>query len=239
MGPGEIAVRSLAKRRLATTGPFARQEGRTIQTPSFRVSLTSYDLSEPVSFSAGVGYNHLVHVVSGPGQRIFAQAKNLSFASRPLPWGLVSFLPSEMPATFKASAGGLRVCHLRIPQEKVEALLGSRVAWRFETMAPFVSVRLRSVLVAMQQLETECLKPGAAHQSYVEAIGTAIVIDLCRRFANTSDVGGGGSKLVPWQLRRIEEYARDAACTGQTSVADFAALCGVSASHLARRVACR
>jgi AraC family transcriptional regulator len=215
--------------------PMARPEGRTIQTPGFRVSLTSYDLSEGVVFSPGAEHNHLVHVVSGPGQKIVGQARSLAFGSRPMPLGVASFLPVEMPASFRATPGELRVCHLRFTQDKVEQLIGSRVTWRFETMAPFVSLRLRAVLVAMQQLETECLKLGVAQQAYVDAVGTAIVIDLCRRFANTSEAEcGAGGKLAPWQLRRIEEYARDAVCAGQASVADFAALCGVSAGHLAR-----
>jgi AraC family transcriptional regulator len=67
----------------------------------------------------------------------------------------------------------------------------------------------------------------------VDAVGSAIIIELCRQFAGEPDAGTV-SKLAPWQLRRIEDYARDAACTHATSVAVFADLCGVSASHLAR-----
>jgi AraC family transcriptional regulator len=40
--------------------------------------------------------------------------------------------------------------------------------------------------------------------------------------------------LVSWRLRRIEDYARNAAGADSTNLAAFADLCGLSASHLAR-----
>jgi AraC family transcriptional regulator len=40
--------------------------------------------------------------------------------------------------------------------------------------------------------------------------------------------------LAPWQLRRIEDHARTAALAEPASIAVFAKLCDLSASHLAR-----
>jgi AraC family transcriptional regulator len=217
--------------------PLRRSEislqGRALRAPGLRVKLVAYDLTEEVEIRPSATNHHVANVLSGSGQRIVGYAASQAFAPRPANWGALSFVPARMPAWLRAGAGRVRVCQLRFAPEKAEALFERRLNWRFDSLAAYAGLRSRSILSGMQQLEQECLEPGDAHATLVDAVGSAIIIELCRQFA--SEHGPGTvSKLAPWQLRRVEEYARAAACTQPANVAVFAELCGVSASHLAR-----
>ncbi len=100
-----------------------------------------------------------------------------------------------------------------------------------------VSIKDRRLETMMQEIYGELVEPGFAHDLLIEAASTMLLVEMARygrRLAKVSEKGGAGQGLAPWQMRRIHERLEAAQDTGYPGVAELAALCGISQSHLMR-----
>lgn len=103
-------------------------------------------------------------------------------------------------------------------------------------------IRNRRLELLMQDLASELAQPGFAHAALVEATATMLVVELGRHARRMNEEAGclapgprsQAHGLLPWQLRRIEERLAVALELGFPSLAELAALCGISPSHLMR-----
>lgn len=106
-----------------------------------------------------------------------------------------------------------------------------------EHTADLVEIRNRRLEILMQEIHAELMQPGFAGELLIEAASTMILVELARygrQLQRESGRGGAGRGLAPWQLRRIRERLAAALEEGYPNLAELAALCGISQSHLMR-----
>lgn len=86
----------------------------------------------------------------------------------------------------------------------------------------------------MRRLAREAIAPGFATELLAEGLARALRVDLARYLGRTRDIRSArNSALAPWQLRRIEDYARGLE-GAPVRVNELAAEVGISPGHLMR-----
>jgi AraC family transcriptional regulator len=150
----------------------------------------------------------------------------------------VGFLPPGQPVRLYPVDGPFRVLNCAFEQRHFESVtqLG-QAHWEAHT-GRLVAIRDRRIEMMMQEIYAELMQPGFGQDLLVEAASTMILVELARyghRLGRVSQRGGGaGQGLAPWQLRRINERIEAALEGGYPGLAELAALCGISQSHLMR-----
>lgn len=105
--------------------------------------------------------------------------------------------------------------------------------WSHDHLTRCGSLVSRSITTLVQQIATELTEPGFGAAIAIESMARLTLVELSRLFGTFSDENRNSMRLAPWQLRRINEYLRDAHNTWPT-MSQLAELCGISARHLSR-----
>lgn len=131
----------------------------------------------------------------------------------------------------------LRVLHCSFEESFFESSTGTtREQWE-QHIGLHYSIKSQRLEILMQELHAELLQPEFGHERLIEATTTMILIELARylrKLERRNSKHGSSLALAPWQLRRIQERIEAALESGYPSVAELAAICGISQGHLAR-----
>lgn len=105
--------------------------------------------------------------------------------------------------------------------------------WSRDHLTRCGSLVSRSITAMVQQIATEVTEPGFGASIAIESMARLTLVELSRLFGTFSEESRSSMRLAPWQLKRIDEYLRDAKNAWPT-VSQLADLCGISARHLSR-----
>lgn len=148
--------------------------------------------------------------------------------------GNLTFVPATVPvhSRFRPEVGPRRAVVARFAHDMFERL-GEDMPHRCDPWS-MVSHNFRNpdIQLGMRQLAKEALTPGFASAILVESMGTSLMVQLTRHFGQRSSTDGRG-RLAPWQLRRIIEcIAAGSATDSLPTLAQLAALVGISTGYL-------
>lgn len=104
---------------------------------------------------------------------------------------------------------------------------------RLDDLDPDSDLQHQGIIETFRRIAVEAASPGFASAALTEALITAAVIELLRLNQKSVAVRQMKGGLADWQLRRIDEALNDIDGSAP-SVADLAALVGVSPRHLQR-----
>lgn len=160
-------------------------------------------------------------------------------ASRFRDFGNLAFIPAAVPtlSRYRSGAGPRRAIVVRFSDERVARLGEDESQQRYDPWAMAShNIRDPEIQHGMRQLAREAMAPGFASDILVESIGTGLLVRLARHFGqgrrDSTAVRGG---LAPWQMRRItERIADEGAADVLPTLAELAALAGISSGHLQR-----
>lgn len=158
--------------------------------------------------------------------------------SRLVDVGNLTFIPAGVQTRwrFRPEAGIRRVIAVRFNPDMFDRLdTDSPLRSDLSSLASY-NFSEPDIQSAMKQLAREALAPGFASKTLIESIGTNLLIQLARRDPqHRRDGVMERSGLAPWQMRRIMERIADASGADSIpSLAELAALAGISTSHLRR-----
>jgi AraC family transcriptional regulator len=145
--------------------------------------------------------------------------------------GAMFFLPAHhaVHVVSECYAQSSVVCIFR--PDAVRAWLGDGLEWTDGRLQAGLDLASPVVRRLMLDLGRELREPGFASGTLVESLTAQIAVELGRHFRGVSDVRRTGG-LAPWRLRLIDD--RLGALPESPSLADLAALCGLSVRQLAR-----
>lgn len=149
--------------------------------------------------------------------------------------GDVFLTPARVPLRYRGNGNGTyRHVTCQFDTATVERLVGQPEEWEPATLQACLSIRRPEIDQSLLRLAREALAPGFASGLLVDGLAQALLADVTRHLRgvvqNARPVKGG---LTPRQLHRIQEFAQ-ASYSQPRSVADFAAVCGLSSGHLMR-----
>ena len=147
------------------------------------------------------------------------------------PLGELFFLPANRHVHLKSNCRRQNSVVCDFDPAAVENWFDSRLEWRDSLLRQVINIsngRIRSLLVRIVE---EVRSPGLASETMIELLVSQAAIELARHLNGCEEetVAGG---LAPWRLRLIDERLSDMTC--QPSLAELAALCGLSVRHLTR-----
>jgi AraC family transcriptional regulator len=150
-------------------------------------------------------------------------------------FGPLSMTPADIPVWVRSpGAPPRRLISCRIDRERFRQTTGLGGAWDDAELAACMDVRGEPIRTGLRRLAREAEAPGFASALLVEGLGLTVMAEIARYLhhaTNLSPTLRGG--LAPWQLRRIADGV-ESLPGGPPSLADLAALCGISPRHLMR-----
>jgi AraC family transcriptional regulator len=147
--------------------------------------------------------------------------------------GRLTFSPAGSEMLHRTDGSTARIFCCEIDSEAFEA--SSRLIvgeFRNEELDKCLDVRLEGVIRRMTQMASETLNPAYASEVMIESLTISNLVDLARLLRVEPSHRPQG-QLSLWQLRRIDEMLRDFSGKAPT-IAELAAQCGMSRSHLCR-----
>jgi AraC family transcriptional regulator len=149
--------------------------------------------------------------------------------------GDLIFHPPAIPIHARGSGGKIQVVTCGFSRARFETLAGiADDGWDASRLRACLDVRGTPVDGALMRLAREAISPGFASGILVESLTIGLIVELARFLdASVSPEGTTTGRLAPWQLRRLIEYV-EAHTGGSPTMADLAALCGISPDHLGR-----
>lgn len=150
-----------------------------------------------------------------------------------MPVGECSFFPAGHEVWFKNPAVERHVLVCMFDPGRMQPYIDW--PWSPVELAVCTNIRNFNIRSGLARLADEILAPGFASHVFVEAIVTALIVELVRHFrtARRSAVHPAGNKLAPWQLQRIQDLVDQVDHPAQ-DVATLASECGISPRHLTR-----
>jgi len=140
--------------------------------------------------------------------------------------------PAGVTIRSRSPGGRIRVVRLAVDPHAFEALTGETLALGEGTLRAALDLRDRTVHWLMARLRAELEAPGFAHDALIECYATSLALETARALEGIASAQRESGRLAPWQERRIVERLAE---EGQPpSVAELAALCGISVRHFAR-----
>jgi AraC family transcriptional regulator len=150
-------------------------------------------------------------------------------------FGPLSMTPADIPVSVHSpGAPPRRLISCRIDRERFRRATGLGGAWDDAELAACMDVRGEPIRTGLKRLAGEAEAPGFASDLLVEGLGLTVMAEIARYLHHARDRSPafrGG--LAPWQLRRIAD-AIESLPDVPPSLADLAALCGISPRHLMR-----
>jgi AraC family transcriptional regulator len=131
-----------------------------------------------------------------------------------------------------SAAGTFRLLRVTLSEGKQRDLLGGRHAPSLAMLETLLNVRSVALRMVMRQLVREVESPGPDSVAAAKALVNLLEIELKRMLDQDPEPSAGG-RLAPWQFKRI--CARLEAAGERPSVAELAAICGISVRHLHRQ----
>ena len=149
-------------------------------------------------------------------------------------FGELVLAPADITLYSRATGGPHRAAYFGFAPRKFQTLSRFGQGWDDRDLEACLDIGNSNIRRMMLQLAEEAVSPGFASVLFVEALGTAIVVELARHFGQESGASEPRrGKLGSEQLGRISSYIGDLVL-GSPTTADLADLCGVSPRHLMR-----
>ncbi|WP_380875003.1 hypothetical protein ACFB49_02700 [Sphingomonas sp. DBB INV C78] len=203
------------------SGPArVRVQTYTYETPSEQTRCPQQHTLTLMTSRRRNGWRGFFHRPHQPG-RMFA-------------FGDLIFVPAGLSIHGSGPGGPQNMVACSFPRGAADALRMFEEGWDDRELARCGDLRSDRIADAMRRLGEEALQPGFGSDVLVDALTTALPIDLARHFQDVvrrrAPVKGG---LAPHQLRSIEEYVREWPAGG-VRVGDLADLVGLSRGHFMR-----
>jgi AraC family transcriptional regulator len=148
----------------------------------------------------------------------------------------VGLLPPGCPVRLYPVAVPFRVLNCAFEKAYFESVTQIGLEQWEEHTGRLVAIRDRRIEIMMQEIYAELVQPGFGCDLLIEAACTMILVEIARygHRLRKASTGVANQGLTPWQLRRINERIEVSLEEGYPGVAELAALCGISHSHLMR-----
>lgn len=145
--------------------------------------------------------------------------------------GQLFLVPPGQEIHIRNSVGAVRalVCHFSVPQ--LHEALDAPLEWSDRHLEASFDVSSPHIRRLLLQLIEEVRHPGLASDIMCEAIAMQIGIEIYR-FHHGIEEERPVQGLAPWRLRRIGERLQDG--DRPPTIAELAAICGLSQRHLSR-----
>lgn len=147
--------------------------------------------------------------------------------------GRLLLLPPDVPLQIRAEGGMTQSVRLSFSPETLQKLTGRTDLGGSNGLASFLDIKCPRIARLLAQLANEVEKPGPNSEKLVDALGTAVIIELARWLDAHRRHGGiqrGG--LARRAYRQIVDHVDQR--EGSASIADLVALTGYSERHLTR-----
>ena len=151
------------------------------------------------------------------------------------PLGELVFYPADVPLWGHNDGGRQTLLACEISKSKFRSVVGSR-RWTDGDLCKAMDLKNQMLRGSMKRLANEAIAPRLASKALVEGLVNVMLVDLVRSLGQDPAIDGhsiekGG--LTPRQLRQIESRIA-AEELGLPTVAELAALLGISCRHLLR-----
>lgn len=146
--------------------------------------------------------------------------------------GNVFLRPAGIRLYSRSNGGHIRIVRLAIEQECYESTTGHSIDAKLDILRLCLDLRDDRPRALLKRMYEELINPGFAGAALLEAYGTALVIETARSIAAHRERYANRGRLAGWQYRRVCE--RIEAEGPAPTLAELAALCGVSIRHFVR-----
>lgn len=132
----------------------------------------------------------------------------------------------------RSDGGHIRVVRWVFNDEAAQTILEQRDEYSLEFLQSLLNVHNDGLRTLMRLAQRELVNQVDRSEAALESLLELAIIDLVRLFEHQPERRNGG-RLAAWQYRRIRE--RLGSGGERPSVAELAALCGISTRHLHRQ----
>ena len=139
--------------------------------------------------------------------------------------------PGEAMLARSDACGQQRSIICQFEPESMRAWFDGELEWDARRLAAGLDIREANIRGLLLRLAEEARHPGLASEVLVELVATQIAIELAR-YCSALDDGAPAGGLAPWRLRLIDGRLREE--SGAPTLAELAALCGLSVRQLTR-----
>lgn len=146
----------------------------------------------------------------------------------------VGFLPPGCPIRLLPVEKPLRVLYCMFDTDYFEEVTGIAQTQWDQQLGSLLAIKNKRLEILMQEIYGELMQPDFGYERVLESVSVMILVELSRYSRQLSQKKSGEGVLAPWQLRRIQERIQASQQLGYPSLAELAALCGISQGHLAR-----
>ena len=143
------------------------------------------------------------------------------------------FWPAEIPLEGQGTGGHVRLLRHSFSQNRLRRLLEDDAAWRPEELERGLDLQHAGIAPLMLRMLQEVLSPGMGSETLVDALSTAVIVELVRHLRGGPREAGDRGRLARRQLITIRERV-EAEDRPPPSVAELARLCGIGERHLLR-----
>ena len=143
------------------------------------------------------------------------------------------FWPAEIPLEGHGTGGRVRLLRHSFSQTRLRAVVEEEAVWRPEELERGLDLRHTGIAPLMLRMLQEVLKPGMASEALIDALSTAVIVELVRHLRGGPPEAAERGRLARRQLMVIRERV-EAEDRPPPSVAELARLCGVGERHLLR-----
>jgi AraC family transcriptional regulator len=144
--------------------------------------------------------------------------------------GTLFVRPAGVDVHSRSVGGRIRVVRLAVDPDANAA--ARMLALDGESLADGLDLRGAAPRMLLTRIRDELSSPGASSDALVKAYADALLIETARGIAARRVGPRGAARLADWQPARVA--ARIEAAGPPPSIADLAALCGVSERHFTR-----
>jgi AraC family transcriptional regulator len=145
--------------------------------------------------------------------------------------GRMFLRPAGVALRTRSAGGRIRVVRCAIDPDRFVQTVGEEIAWTEPALRASLHLRSDKLAGLFESIRAELETPGLASDALVEAYSIALVIEAARLLGRELHLPSDG-RLTAWQHRRVAERIEQPGAP--PSVAELAALCGVSPRHLLR-----
>ena len=146
--------------------------------------------------------------------------------------GNVFVRPAGITLYSRSNGGHIRTVRLAVEPDCYEATTGSRIDANLNILQMCLDLRDDRPRALLKRMHEELVTPGFAGAALLEAYGTALMIETSRSIAAHRERHASLGRLAGWQYRRVCE--RIEAEGPVPTLAELAALCGISVRHFVR-----
>ena len=143
------------------------------------------------------------------------------------------FWPAEIPLEGRGTGGRVRLLRHSFSQNRLRTVVEDEAPWRPEELERGLDLQHAGIAPLMLRMLQEVLSPGMASEALVDALSTAIIVELVRHLRGGPRENGDRGRLARRQLMAIRERV-EAEDRPPPSVAELARLCGIGERHLLR-----